>query len=118
VLGITSLAGLAGVVGFAVAANIMLKLGAAVPASDRIILGLFGWKSALGLALFGCGGLLYAVLLRRLPLNVAQSFTAAQFVGVIAASFFMLSEPISAIRWIGIACICLGILLVGLSASS
>lgn len=117
-LSIKSLAGLAGVVGFAVAANIMLKLGAAAAASDRIIFGLFGWKSAVGLVLFGCGGLLYAVLLRRLPLNVAQSFTAAQFVGVIAAASLMLSEPISPVRWIGIACICVGILLVGLTAGA
>lgn len=112
---IRSLFGLAGVVGFAMAANIMLKIGATAPATERVFFGLLGWKSALGLALFGCGGLIYAVLLRWIPLNVAQSFTAAQFVGVVAAASLMLSEPISPTRWIGILCIGVGILLVSLT---
>jgi drug/metabolite transporter (DMT)-like permease len=115
VLSFKSLGGLVAVVGFTIAANVMLKLGAAAPASDRIVLGMFGWKTIFGLALFGCGGLVYAAVLRWVP-HVAQSFTAAQFIGVIGAASIVLSEPISPIRWVGIGCICLGILLVGLTA--
>ncbi|MGA7262675.1 MAG: hypothetical protein WBX30_17515 [Stellaceae bacterium] len=37
-----------------------------------------------GLAVFGCGGVVYAFLLRRVPLNIVQVFAAAQFVGVVA----------------------------------
>jgi drug/metabolite transporter (DMT)-like permease len=99
-----------------VGANLMLKLGAAVPAAERVVFGIVGWKSLAGLALFGCAGLLYAILLRWVPLNVAQAFTAAQFVGVVAVASLMLSEPISAVRWVGIVCISCGILLVGLTA--
>jgi drug/metabolite transporter (DMT)-like permease len=116
VIGAKSIVGLAGVVGFAIAANVTLKIGATAPAADRVFFGVFGWKTALGLGLFGCGGLLYAVLLRWVPLNLAQSFTAAQFVGVIAAASLMLSEPISPTRWVGIVFIGFGILLVGLTA--
>lgn len=36
------------------------------------------------LALFGCGGIVSAFLLRQVPLNIAQVFAAAQFVGVVA----------------------------------
>lgn len=112
------MAGFAGLISLTIAANLMLKLGAAVPAAERVLLGLLGWKSVAGLALFGCGGILYAVLLRRVPLNVAQVFAAAQFVGVVMAAGLVLGEPISLARWLGIGCICFGILLVGLTASA
>jgi multidrug transporter EmrE-like cation transporter len=98
-----------------VAANLLLKQGAMVPASDRVILGLLGLQSFAGLAMFGVSGLIYSWVLRSLPLNVAQSFAAAQFVAVIAASALVLAEPITPARWLGILLIALGILLVGLS---
>jgi drug/metabolite transporter (DMT)-like permease len=111
-----TLLGFAAMVACTVAANLMLKLGAGVPEAQRILFGLLGWKSAAGLALFGCGGIVYAILLRRVPLNVAVSFTAAQFVGVVIAAGLVLGEPISPARWMGIACISLGIVVVGLTA--
>jgi drug/metabolite transporter (DMT)-like permease len=50
-----------------------------------------------------------------MPLNVAQSFAALQFVAVILASAWFLGEPISGVRWLGIALIIAGILTVGIS---
>jgi inner membrane transporter RhtA len=116
VLGPKTLAGFAAMIAFTVAANLMLKLGADVAEGERFLFGVLGWKSMAGLALFGCGGVVYALLLRQVPLNVAQSFTAAQFVGVIIAASLVLGEPISPARWLGIACICFGICVVGLTA--
>jgi drug/metabolite transporter (DMT)-like permease len=113
----TTLVGFAAMIAFTVAANLMLKLGAGVPEPQRVFFGLIGWKSAAGLALFGCGGIVYALLLRRVPLNIAVSFTAAQFVGVILAASLVLGEPISPARWLGIACICFGIFVVGVTAN-
>lgn len=113
-----TLAGFLAVIGCTVAANLMLKLGAAAPTSERIFLGVFGWKSAAGLALFGCGGLLYAILLRRVPLNLAQVFAAAQFVGIVVAARLVLDEPISPARWLGVLFISLGIVVSGLTASA
>ena len=110
----TTLGGFLAVMAFTVGANLMLKLGAGDPEVHRMF-GLLGWKSLAGLALFGCGGIVYAFLLRRVPLNIAQVFTSAQFVGVIVAASLVLGEPISAARWLGIACITLGIALVGLT---
>jgi drug/metabolite transporter (DMT)-like permease len=111
-----TLLGLVAVIACTVAANLMLKLGASVPEAQRVLFGLLGWKSAAGLALFGCGGIVYPLLLRRVPLNIAQVFAAAQFVGVVIAAGLVLGEPISPARWFGIACISLGIVLVGLTA--
>jgi drug/metabolite transporter (DMT)-like permease len=116
-LDVKTLAGFAGVITFTVAANLVLKLGAAPPA-EQVFFGVLGWKSAAGLALFGCGGILYAVLLRSVSLNLAQVLASAQFVGVVLAASLVLGEPISPARWIGIACISFGIVLVSLTAHS
>jgi multidrug transporter EmrE-like cation transporter len=107
--------GFIGMIACTVAANLLMKQGAMVPAADRVILGVLGWTSVAGLAMFGVSGLIYSWVLRFLPLNVAQSFAAAQFVAVILASSAVLAEPITAARWIGILLIALGILLVGLT---
>jgi hypothetical protein len=72
------LGGFFAVMAFTVGANLMLKLGAGDPEAHRMF-GLLSWKSAAGLALFGCGGIVYAFLLRQVPLNIAQVFTSAQF---------------------------------------
>ena len=96
-----------------VAANLMMKTGAMVPAHERIFLGILSWKSLIGLCIYGMAALIYAWLLQWLPLNVAQSFAAAQFIAVILASAFLLSEGISLSRWIGILLIAMGIFVVG-----
>ena len=98
-----------------VGANLMLKIGAMDPIGARFLLGAFGWKSLLGLSLFGFAGIIYAIVLRAVPLNLAQVFTAVQFVGVILAARLVLNEPISLSRWLGIILICFGVILVGLT---
>jgi drug/metabolite transporter (DMT)-like permease len=118
VLAPATLLGFAAMIALTVAANLMLKLGAGVTEAQRILFGILGWKSMAGLALFGCGGVVYAFLLRQVPLNVAVSFTAAQFVGVVIAASLVLGEPISPARWLGIACISLGVFVVGLTAQA
>jgi hypothetical protein len=84
-----TLAGFLAVVAFTITANLMLKLGAGASEAERVF-GLLGWKSVAGLALFGCGAIVYTFLLRRVPLNIAQVFTSAQFVGVIVAASLVL----------------------------
>lgn len=114
-LDVYTLLGFIAIISCTVGANLMLKIGAMDPIGTRFLLGIFGWKSLVGLCLFGFGGVIYAILLRAVPLNVAQVFTATQFVGVILAARLVLSEPISAVRWLGIICICIGIIMVGLT---
>jgi uncharacterized membrane protein len=53
--------------------------------------------------------------LRVPPLNVAQSYAAAQFVAVILASAILLGESIIVMRWLGIILITAGILVVAIS---
>jgi undecaprenyl phosphate-alpha-L-ara4N flippase subunit ArnE len=99
-----------------VTANLLLKSGASAPgASSHNLLGLINWRVIAGLASFALGAVFYVLILTKLPLNVAQSFAALQFVAVVLASWLVLGEPIDGLRWAGIALIGAGILLVGMS---
>ncbi|HKW52517.1 MAG TPA: EamA family transporter [Stellaceae bacterium] len=94
-----------------VAANLLLKLGAMVPLEQRVLFGLFDWRTLLGFAFFGGSLLIYSWLLGWMPLNLAQSLASLQFVAVILASALVLAEPIPLPRLLGIALIVAGILL-------
>ena len=98
-----------------VIANLLMKSGAGQE-HHRWLLGLLGTRSIVGIAFFGLALILYAWILRWVPLNVAQSLMAGQYVAVILASAIILAEPISGIRWVGICLIAAGIALVSYSA--
>jgi drug/metabolite transporter (DMT)-like permease len=106
---------IAGMVACTVIANLLLKTGAV---SGRAAGGPW-WSQVLnghvlgGYAVFAVSAMFYTLVLRTVPLNVAQSFTAAQFIAVVLSSAIVLSEPIGTTRWIGIAMIAAGIILVG-----
>ena len=116
-MSLLTVCGFAVMIACTVAANLLLKSGAMLPASSRIVFGVFSLQSVAGLAMFGCSGLVYAIVLRRVPLSAAQVVAAAQFIGVILAARLLLQEPISAIRWVGVALTCLGIVIVGATAN-
>jgi drug/metabolite transporter (DMT)-like permease len=58
---------------------------------------------------------MYVVLLTRVPLNVATSIAALNFVAVLLAARFVLGEPIPPLRYVGFLCIVIGIYLVALT---
>jgi drug/metabolite transporter (DMT)-like permease len=58
---------------------------------------------------------MYVVLLTRVPLNVATSIAALNFVAVLLAARFVIGEPIPPLRYVGFACIVIGIYVVGLT---
>jgi drug/metabolite transporter (DMT)-like permease len=108
---------IAAMITFTVIANLLLKTGAV---SGREAGGawweqLFNWRIAAGFASFAVAALFYTLVLREVPLNVAQSFTAAQFVAIVVASALVLGEPITGIRWAGMGLIACGIAIVGWS---
>jgi drug/metabolite transporter (DMT)-like permease len=106
------LLGIASMVALTVGANLMLKLGAMAPPAERVLLGAVSWQSIVGLSLFGIGGVIYAFVLRVLPLHVAQAFAAVQYVAVVLAASLLLRERIAPASWLGIAFIVVGIVLV------
>ncbi len=103
-------------IGCTVAANLFMKIGATTnDVSVGFISRVLSWQVLVGLAFFGAAAIIYVFILTWLPLNVAQSFAAAQFVTVILASAFVLSEPINGVQWFGITFIAVGISIVGWS---
>lgn len=102
-------------IGFTVAANVFLKAGAMVPAAERTILGVCDWRTLLGFVFFGTSAVVYSGVLQWMPLNVAQSIAASQFVAVIVASALILAEPIPLVRLVGIILIVCGIAVVSFS---
>lgn len=103
-----------GMITFTVIANLLLKTGATSSAPGLGNLSHFlGWRIVLGLGSFAMAAGFYILILAWLPLNVAVSFAAAQYIAVIFAAAWILSEPISFPRWIGVLFIALGIIIVG-----
>jgi multidrug transporter EmrE-like cation transporter len=99
-------------IGCTVAANVFLKWGAMVPAAERTISGVCDWRTLIGFVFFGASAVVYSGVLQAMPLNVAQSIAASQFVAVIVASAIILAEPIPAVRMLGIILIVCGIAIV------
>lgn len=103
-------------IGLTVVANLFVKTGSQVGViQNSAIMGLLNLKTMAGLLCFGGSFALYAFLLQRLPLNIAQSFLAVQFIAVIMASSIILGEPVSVLRWAGIGLIFLGIAVVAIT---
>ena len=99
------------VVAVNVCASLLLKMGAA----DRpagLLLGLLSWRSFLGLACFGVGGLAYAWLLRYVPLGVAQAVRASQYIFTVTGAWLLLHESIDGVQLLGFLFVGLGIALV------
>src|SRR5258708_34377906 len=72
--------------------NIFMKLGASVPFAERPLFGIVAWQSCVGVGIFATAVIIYSIVLQWMPLNVAQSFAALQFIAVIIASAWFLGE--------------------------
>ncbi|MCB0086271.1 MAG: EamA family transporter, partial [Caldilineaceae bacterium] len=68
-----------------------------------------------GLLLYALGALSWIAVLRRLDLSFAYPFLALNFVLITISSQFALGESVPLGRWIGVAVICIGIVLVARS---
>lgn len=99
------------VVAINVCASLLLKIGASDPRT-AIFLGLLSWRSFLGLACFGIGGLAYAWLLRYVPLSVAQAVLASQYVFTVMGAWLLLHEAIDSVQLAGFVLVGIGIALV------
>jgi len=103
------------IVASTVVANLLLKLGAVADDSSKIFFQIIGWTGVAGLCFYAIAALIYAWVLKFVPLHMAQVIVAAQFVGVVLASRLVLSENINAAQWGGVALIAVGIAITGWS---
>jgi multidrug transporter EmrE-like cation transporter len=72
---------------------------------------LSGWFM-LGLTCLGFGSVLWVTVLKKMPLTLAHPITAISFILVPFGSHLLWSEPLPAMRMIGILVIILGVILV------
>ena len=106
---------------FGTVANLLIKTGVSRLNIEKIfstegLLALVTSPYVLGgLLCYGAGFVIFVYLLYKFPLNIVQTFSALAFIIVILASRFILDEPISAIRWVGITMVFVGLVLVGRS---
>jgi drug/metabolite transporter (DMT)-like permease len=102
-----------------VVGNLLLKIGADQKGVNAIWpISLLNLQTFVAAILFCCAMVFYIMVLKRISLNLAQSIFAAQFVLVILAANLVLNEPIGLYRWIGIALIAFGMLVVAVSPAS
>jgi len=106
-------------IGFTVVANLVLKLGASSAGIAPIWpLSIVNFRVIAAAASFSMAFMFYTMLLRRMPLSIAQAILSLQFVFVVLAANVILNEEIGPARWAGIALMALGLGLIGLSPSS
>ena len=107
-----------------VAGQTVLKLGVSRPGAEEASAGLVSLVRMiigsplvlLGLVFYGIGALAWIAVLSRMDLSYAYPFLALNFVLVTLVSWLVLGESIPALRLVGIAVICVGILLVARGA--
>ena len=66
----------------------------------------------LGLACYGLGAVLWLVVLSRLDLSYAYPLLAVSYILIPLLSHFLLGENVTSLRWLGIAVIFIGVLIV------
>jgi drug/metabolite transporter (DMT)-like permease len=66
----------------------------------------------IGLALFGLSAVVWLAVLSRTTLSFAYPFASLTYVLILLADRFVLDQPIPGLRYAGVACIILGIVLV------
>jgi len=71
----------------------------------------------LGLLFYGASAFLWLVSLSRLPLSYMYPFTALLIVIITAASALLYREPVNLTQLLGVAVICVGLVLISFSRS-
>lgn len=86
-----------------------LNLRAPVPEVIRLFSHLAVWA---GLALFAISAVFWMVALSRTSLSFAYPFAALTYVLILLFDWLVLKEPVVALRWVGVALIIGGLILV------
>ena len=73
-----------------------------------------GWSLA-GAVIWGIEILAWAAVLSKLPLNIAFPIMSLTYAATPLASSLFLGDEISRRRWLGIACVTAGVMIVGAS---
>ena len=75
------------------------------------------WQVILGLVLFALSAVTWLVVISRVPLSFAYPFAGITYVLLALFSKFVLREHVPHLRWLGVALIVAGIVVVGRTSS-
>ena len=104
---------------FTVTANLVLKTGTQKQGLGTIWpLTVVNAQVIVAAGAFALAFLFYTMLLKRIPLSLAQAILSVQFVLVVLAANVLLHEHVGSVRWVGIALVALGLVIVGMSPES
>ena len=99
--------------------QLLLKLGAlklatieATAVTEKIISAAMIPELIAGLAAYGFSAVAYILLLTRVRLSVAAPSTALIYIFSVLIGIFILKEPVSSLRLVGLAFIAFGVVLV------
>lgn len=112
-------------IGLATAGQLLLKTGmtevgefsevlAAAGVTGLLSRMLTTWQVVGGLGVFGLSAVFWLLTLSRVPLSTAYPAVSLSYVLIIGFSYFVLHERPSALVWVGVVFIMMGISLVGL----
>lgn len=112
-------------IGLATAGQLLLKAGmtevgefsevlAAAGVTGLLSRMLTTWQVVGGLGVFGLSAVFWLLTLSRVPLSTAYPAVSLSYVLIIVFSYFVLHERPSALVWVGVVFIMMGISLVGL----
>lgn len=88
------------------------RVGAITLDPQTLIRALMQWQVIAGFALLFSGSLFWLAVISRTNLSIAYPLLAIGYVLVALFAFFVLKEPMSLTRWVGIAAIMGGVVLV------
>lgn len=75
------------------------------------------WQVLFGLVLFALSALTWLVVISRVPLSFAYPFAGITYLLLTLFSKFVLKEHVPHLRWLGVALVVAGIIVVGRSAT-
>ncbi len=104
-------------ISMAVAGQLLLKIGATTPVRvpADLLTNLLKAQTLLALVLYATSALLWIVVLSRSQLSFAYPLLGLNYALVVAISAWILHEPVSIHRWIGVAVISIGFLVTATS---
>jgi drug/metabolite transporter (DMT)-like permease len=99
------------------AMNAVGRIGATeiAEAGDTIVRALKEPRLWLGLALFGISAVFWLVVLSRVDLSVAYPFVGLSYIVVVLFARLFLHEQVTALRWLGVVVVAVGIAIIGFS---
>jgi drug/metabolite transporter (DMT)-like permease len=86
-----------------------------VPLASRVLMSGYIW---LGIACLLAFFIVHMLLLTWADYSYVQPATSLSYLSITLLSYFVLGEMISPLRWFGVAVICLGVFVVGLTSPS